>query len=340
MTSRERLVRAIELKNPDRIPLWPRVNQSAWIKYGTALEDLLRRYPIDMGFSGRRPRAAPQAEPTRAWTDDWGCRWTSQRAGYFGFVVEHPLADSRAMSSYRFPDYAEPKHDQRFERIVKAGRDPSRYRIVGGTTEYGVLWYRMQWLRGIRNAMIDVAEDGPFVRELLDAVLESRLSYLRRVLDSDADAVTFGDDWGTQDALMIRPDVWRRLFKPAYKQLFDAVHEAGKHVFFETDGCTTDILGDWVEIGDDALSVQLNVVGIENAGQRRGEVCFWSDPDRQEILPLGTPQVVEEHIAHIVRALGDSSGGLLGCLYVDDGVPMENLEAALDTFVRLGTYGD
>ena len=338
MNSRERVAQSIEFGQPDHVPLWPRINQTAWQRHGEALAGLLAKYPIDMGLPARMPPEPARVRGPRTWVDDWACTWHTQRTGYFGFVVEHPLADPAALASYRFPDYSAPGQDQRFERQARASQQsaPDTYRRVGGATEYGVLWYRMQWLRGVENAMVDIAEGSHLVIELRDRVLASRLSYLRRILALDADGVVFGDDWGTQTGLMIRPEQWRAIFKPAYKQLFDAVHEAGKHVFLETDGCTTDILADWIEIGVDALSVQLNVVGIDNAARHRGQVCFWSDPDRQEILPNGSPQDVREHIAEIVQALNTPRGGLIGCMWIDDTIPLRNIEAALDTFVECG----
>ncbi len=35
------------------------------------------------------------------------------------------------------------------------------------------------------------------------------------------------DDWGTQDGLMLSPDLWRRLFKPGYRKQFSRAHDLG-----------------------------------------------------------------------------------------------------------------
>ncbi|MFW5798825.1 MAG: uroporphyrinogen decarboxylase family protein, partial [Planctomycetota bacterium] len=174
------------------------------------------------------------------------------------------------------------------------------------------------------------------IEELRDRIVESQLGYLRRLLLTDVDGIGFGDDWGTQDALMIRPRRWRELFKPAYRRLFDEVHAAGKHVIFETDGRTTDILDDWADLGVDLLSVQLNVVGLDNVARLRGRTCLYSDPDRQQLLPSGTPQDVKEHVRQIVEAVNTPHGGLVGCLYITESVPLENVAAALDAFLEYG----
>jgi len=337
MTSRERLRRAIEFTGPDRAPLWPRFEGTAWIRHGRALLELLDKYPVDLG--GRHEVPDYRKQPL-TWTDDWGCGWRRERKGFFGTVVQHPLEDRDTLKAYRFPDYTQPEYDERFDNVVRryAERDRDRYAMTH--VEYGVLWYRMWWLRGMANAMEDTARDDGFIEELRDRILETRLGYLRRILKADVDGVGFGDDWGTQDALMISPDRWRVLFKPAYKRLFDEVHAAGKHVILETDGCTTDILEDWAEIGVDLLSVQLNVVGLDNAARLRGRTCVYSDPDRQDLLPNSSPEAVAEHVREIVETFNTPKGGLVGCLYVTEGVPLENVEAALDAFLRYGQCGE
>lgn len=331
MTSRERVTRAIEFGGPDRIPLWTRSEGTAWIRHGQALLDVLNEFPIDMG----RPATVPQrGDQPLTWTDEWGCGWRRERPGFFGTVLDHPLADRDALGAYAFPDYSRPEYDARFDAVVRrhAERDYSRY--AQAHLPYGVLWYRMWWLRGMDNAMADTALDDGFIEELRDRIVETQLGYVRRLLRADLDGIGFGDDWGTQAALMISPERWRVLFKPAYKRLFDEVHAAGKHVVFETDGCTTDLLDDWTELGVDLLSVQLNVVGLDNAARLRGRTCVYADPDRQDVLPNGSPEAVAEHVRDIVETLNTPEGGLVGCLYITESVPLANVAAALQAFLE------
>jgi uroporphyrinogen-III decarboxylase len=196
----------------------------------------------------------------------------------------------------------------------------------------------MWWLRGMSNALEDTAAEDGFAEELIERILASRLSYLQRVVGADADGVAFGDCWGSQHALMISPPRWRELFKPAYKRLFDVVHEAGRHVFMQTDGCTTDILEDWLDLGVDVLCVQLNAVGLDTVARYQGRMCFYADPDRQHILPQGSQSQVDEHIRQVVEALKAPGGGLIGSLYVTENEPLENVEAALEAFMKYGGH--
>ena len=338
MTSRERVRRAIEFANPDRVPLWPRFEGTAWIRHGRALLDLVARYPVDLGGP---PSAVPRFDDQpMSWTDDWGCTWRRAKRGWYGEAYEHPLADRDKLRTFECPDYSRREYDNRFAwaGTQAASRERTHYALVEGASEYGVFWYRMWWLRGMANALEDTAADDGFVEELLERILASRLSYLRRVLEADVDGAAFGDCWGAQNALMISPLRWRELFKPAYKRLFDAVHEAGKQVFMQSDGCTTAILGDWVDLGVDVLCVQLNAVGLDAVARYQGKMCFYADPDRQHILPQGSPRQVDEHIRQVVEALKAPDGGLIGSLYISENEPLENIEAALEAFMKYGGY--
>jgi len=83
--------------------------------------------------------------------------------------------------------------------------------------------------------LIDLAERRPEVFYLRDRIVEFLLKRIEMWLGYGVDGLFFRDDWGAQQELMIRPALWREIFKPSYKRLFDAVHAGGKHVFFHSD---------------------------------------------------------------------------------------------------------
>ena len=114
--------------------------------------------------------------------------------------------------------------------------------------------------------------------ELRDLILEVMVRRVERLCRlPDLDGIHFRDDWGTQQALMIRPALWRQFFKPAYARLFSLARNAGKHVWFHSDGAIETIIPDLIEIGVQVLNPQVPLVGRERvaasvprAGLRRG----------------------------------------------------------------------
>jgi uroporphyrinogen decarboxylase len=330
MNCKERMIRAITMTGPDQIPrrsaTWP----GAYEKYGQALGELYRRYPTDLLFVRSRDERDPSVEmmPVGAnRVDRWGCRWTRASTDTIGYQTGHPLADWDALKDYQFP---EPLWDD-FERVAHAIKEDhgERYVLVDGST----LFQRMWRLRGMENTLIDLIDDREEIHWLRDRILDSWiLTRIERWGEIGVDGLHFRDDWGTQQQLMVRPSLWRSFFKPAYKRIIDAAHEAGAFLHFHTDGMVRDIIPDLIEIGVDLLNIQGTLMGIQDLGREiGGKVCVEGDIDRQFILPNGTVEDVVAHVHQYIEAFGTCDGGFTAYVQVSPNVPLANVEAALRT---------
>jgi len=156
------------------------------------------------------------------------------------------------------------------------------------------------------------------------------MKYLDYWLDMDVDAVGFTEDWGTQISLLISPELWRAMFRPVYKKLFDKIKSAGKFVFFHTDGYILDIYPDLIELGADAINSQIWCMGVENVAEiGAGKVTFWGELDRQGFLPFGSPADVRAGAELMKKLLFVNGGGLIGQGEIGPDVPLENIKAML-----------
>jgi len=89
--------------------------------------------------------------------------------------------------------------------------------------------------------------------------------------------------------------------------MFDPILEAGKVVWFHSDGWTLEILEDLIELGVGVLNPQHHCMGNERVAQIiAGRVCLRSDLDRQYIIPFGTQEQIVEHVKEIIRLFGTS----------------------------------
>ncbi len=94
---------------------------------------------------------------------------------------------------------------------------------------------------------------------------------------------------GAQRGLLISPKLWRGFYKPLYAEYCRIAHAAGKFVFFHSDGHIMEIYPDLIEIGVNAVNSQLFCMDIEEIGRRfKGQITFWGEIDRQNVLPFGT----------------------------------------------------
>jgi len=334
MTSWERVTRAIEFAGPDRVPVRHGVLPGAVDNLGEALAKVFERFPSDFqGQSGRYGGTAnnPHFEKGEE-KDDWGCVWVNMGLGTEGQVKGHPLAEWSALDTYKPPDpyageWPEPKRREHYEKYVTMG---------GGGTR---LFERMHFLRGYDALLIDIAERRPEVEALRDLVLDHTLKRLERQLEYDVDCITYMDDWGTQERLMIRPEEWRRLFKPAYRKIAGMAHQAGKKLWFHTDGFTMEVIDDYIEIGVDVLNPQFSCMPLDRLAEKtRGRMCVASDIDRQYLLPFGKPEELRENVRRVCALFHSASGGLIGGGEIGPDVPAQNARAMFSAFAEFGGW--
>ena len=340
MNRRERVVRAVEMRQPDRCPILHEYLPAAMFKHGQALVDLLRKYPNDFGSSEHSIPKPDDISPSyRAGDnrDDWGTVWRSTANGIHGQVVEYPIHTWEDAESFEFPPLPGDEEIQRRRRdVANAKKDI----FVRGGFNPGNYFERLQWVMGFRPILTNLIRRPPQFVEFADRMLDYCLKSIERTLETKPDCVSFADDWGSQDRLLIRPDTWRSFFKPRYKRMFDLVHDHGACVQFHSDGHITDIIDDLYRIGVNILNPQFSCHDLDDFAERvRGKFCILSDVDRQVLLPHGTPQQIESHVKYLIRIFGrENNGGLLGRGELNMDVPLENVKALYDSFLKYGRY--
>ena len=327
MNSRERVIRAIEIRAPDRVPLTHATLPGAVAKYGVALRDIYRQYPSDVvnvGAATCGEFGAQIGVPSR---DTWGSLWVRHTDEHKGQVTRGPLADWDTLSSFEPPDTASDAIIAKVEARI-AGNADDRYTVADGDT----LWQRMFYLHGYQATLEDLLLHPDRCAALRDMILSVMVRRVQRLCQLPGlDGIHFRDDWGTQQALMVSPRLWRAFFKPAYARLFALARDAGRHVWFHSDGAIEAIIPDLIEIGVQVLNPQVNVIGREKlASLCRGRVCVEADIDRQGVLPYGTPQEVRAAVRADIAAFDGLHGGYIGRGEVAGDVPLENTVAMLD----------
>ena len=336
MNSRERVIRAIEFTGPDRVPFQHAVFPGALHRHGAKLVEFLNQYPDDFGHTRFLvPEGRSNTERyLEEYTDEWGSHWVRLRGYTAGEVKQPALPTWDTFHTYTFPPLPDPRHFEYLEARLEANHE---YYVTGGG---GNLFERMQFIRGSENLYYDLGENRAELHELADRLVEYYLEIIKRYLPTGIDGIGFADDWGAQHALLISPKQWREFFKPRYQKLFEPVKDAGKHIFFHTDGWTIDILEDLHEIGVDVLNPQQTLIGEEKVCRRiGGKACLRSDLDRQYIIPHGTPEAVDAHVKKIVETFGRFNGGLILHGEIGPDVPFENITAMYEAFRKYGKQG-
>ncbi len=339
MNSRERARRAIRFQDPDRVPISHAVLPAAQLKYGRALDEILSEYREDFGWDYMKDLPVEKFPPLYKQglnRDDFGTLWRVEWMGVCGIPIDWPIKGLDRYAEYTWPDDfpAGPPEGRQYSGHM-CGFD-ERWYARGAWITY---FEQLQQLRGMENLMVDLAAEPAMLEKLLDDLLAFNLRWIEKWICLEYDGIHFGDDWGGQQGLLIRPETWRRIFKPRYAAMFAPVREEGRNVWFHTDGCANEILGDLIEIGVDVINVQAAVVGHDwIARNLRGRVAFRTDIDRQRVLPFGSPSKVKEEVQRTFEACGTAHGGLIGCGEIGPDVPLGNIRAMYEAFREFGCY--
>jgi hypothetical protein len=310
---------------------------AAQLKHGPALAEILTEYREDFGWDYQPDlpvnRYPPQYKKGLN-RDEFGTLWRVEWEGVCGIPVDWPIKDLGRAAEYRWPEeFSAGPPEGRLYSGHMCGFD-ERWYARGGWITY---FEQLQQLRGMEGFMMDVAAESAAFFRLLDDLLEFNLRWIDRWTRLEYDGLHFGDDWGGQRALLIRPEAWRRVFKPRYASMFERTHGAGMDVWFHSDGAVDEIIGDLIEIGADVLNVQTAVVGHDwIARNASGRVAFRTDIDRQRVLPFGSPSEVREEVQRTFEACGTAQGGIIACGEIGPDVPLENIQAMYEAFRECG----
>ena len=88
------------------------------------------------------------------------------------------------------------------------------------------------------------------MHELIETITQYRLDYVRRLIDGlQPDVIFSHDDWGTKNALFMKPDMWREFFKEPYRRFYGYIRSRGVIAIHHADSYLVPIVDDMAEIG-------------------------------------------------------------------------------------------
>jgi len=168
-----------------------------------------------------------------------------------------------------------------------------------------------RYIRGTEDFLMDLMLDPVKAEILMDKVNDFAIAYLDRCMAAGAgmiDGVYCGDDFGTQNGLIMSPAIFRKYIKPRYKKLVEKVHGYGLKYFHHSCGSIREIIPDLIEIGFDVLNpIQPRAAGMEPeslAKEFGRDIVFYGGIDEQHTLPYGTPGEVASEVKLCMETLG------------------------------------
>jgi len=237
--------------------------------------------------------------------DEWGLEY--REVGLYGEAVVRPLADCETiedLNNYNLPD---PDDEGRWEFSKKV--------IPAYINDYGIIGdleasiFEIAWnLTGMEKFIMDLATQEEYVYVLLDRIMDFSIKCGLKMIDLGVDLIWAGDDVGTQKGMMISPEMWREVFKPRLKIMFDTFKNRNPKIkiAYHSCGSINPIIPDLIEIGLDILNpLQPLAEGMELGGiynKYKDDLIFFGAIDVQGVLPNGSEIDVENEVKRCIKA--------------------------------------
>lgn len=311
MNSRERLLTALQHKEPDRVP-----NDLG----GTDVTSICRGAYMDlMDFLGRDTGVIEVVNiveqlpllddafldevivaDTRQIKEQGGSKWKleiEEDDNYYRFISEwlielkmpkenghyfdlvgHPLKEPtrEALEEFPWPDPSDPARWDGLDEIARALYESTDYAFVIGCVFGGGVFEFPQYLRGMEHFLMDLLAHPEFADDLMERITEVMIEGYSQLLDKVGpyvQVVTICDDLATQQGPMISPDLYRERIKPRHKRIVDALKKkSSAYILYHGCGAAWDFLPDLIDIGVDIFNpIQVRAEGMGDTGKLKKE---------------------------------------------------------------------
>ncbi|MDD5687586.1 MAG: uroporphyrinogen decarboxylase family protein [Elusimicrobia bacterium] len=333
MINRDLIKTALSHRETDMVPFnfmfTPPIRIALEKHYGVPVEEKLN-LPIRMnGLKSIKPLYAFPEDYGETIKDEYGVVWTTSKIDRGTPII--PCCPEPNLSSYEFPN---PASEYRFENMGDwCLKNKNNYTVV----PIGDLWERATFMRGMENILMDIVLNQEFVEELLRGITDYILQTMKILFNRfQFDGIFISDDYGTQKALVMSPDYWRRFIKPLLKEIYTFAKSNGRIVFHHSCGNIYPIIGDMIDIGLDILHpIQPEAMDIFKLKKEFGKcLTFCGGLKTQQLLPYGTPEDIRNEVKILKREMGRGGGYILepGITLQSD-VPLENLITLIDATI-------
>jgi uroporphyrinogen decarboxylase len=374
MNSRERLRKAINHQEPDRVPLdlggiVSGITRIAYRNLKNELnfpvpsneyvidriqqlvkpdEQILDWFQIDTRYAYQEvpPEIWSKDSPDSIWVDEWGIK--RRFTGLYFDMIGHPLSRVESLLDLEKLSWPDPHQDQASYNLLQSQVEKLHQsekavivNIIGSCFEFG--WY----LRGFEKIMMDLVLNPNLACAILDIMLEFQIGQFEELLSRTGnliDVILCGDDLATQNSPFVSLDLYRRYIKPRQKKLYDFIKtKTNAPIFYHSCGAVSSFIPELIEIGVQILNpVQVKAQGMDLHKLKKEfgkQIVFWGGIDTQYVLPFGKPSEVRDEVRRRIDELAPGGGYILAAVHnIQADVPPQNIIAMFEEAIHYGRY--
>jgi uroporphyrinogen decarboxylase len=371
MLPKERMLRALEHHEPDRVPIgeiaadWeitervlghPTYYRSKWREYVAEWEgkrdeiansyrhdivDLVRKLEWDFATVPPVPARGktyrkPQMLGEYTWRDASGKVWRySPQSGGHAMLMEAPAMN---IEDIVVPDRFEIDESQ-LEAVSYTVKELGGTHLVVGRIP--ALSFPWQQTVGMEEFLTRMVTQPDFVRKAISAYRVQMVAWIEAMCDVGVDAILETADYCDNRGPMMGPRLFRQFILPTLHELCKVTHARGKYFIKHCDGNTWLILDDFVAAGVDAWQAIQPSIGMDLRLLKEkysGKLCLFGGVDNYA-LTAGSPADVVEEVKYAIRYAAWGGGLVLtSANTLQPGVKYENYRAMLSAAREFGSY--
>jgi len=339
MTSKERVLCALNLQEPDRVPTGEIViDRKIIADFGKGYEDVV---DLALGegidFVGAVAYfGATETFDDGGYIDEWGCTY-GPTSDFVAHPTKGPISCADDLKNYVLPDPNAPDRLGGLEKFVEKADGKIS---INFHARVAFMW--AVFLMGMDKLLMAMAMEPEFVHELFGKVADANIAVIRRAIRAGADTITLGDDYCANKGPMMSPAMFREFILPHLTRAVTAIHEEGAKVIKHCDGNTWPILDMMIESGVDGINPLEPVAGMDVAEVKEkygDKICIMGNIDCAELLCHGSEDEVVDSVKECISK-GAKGGGLIisSSNSIHSGVNPANYAAMIKAVHEYGKY--
>jgi len=190
-------------------------------------------------------------------------------------------------------------------------------------------------LIGMEELLIGLAKRKATVLKIFDKLAEFYYEYNLRIFNAGKDKIHiayFGDDYGSQNDLLISPKIYEEVIYPRFKLFYDLAKRFGYYVMHHSCGSVGKLIPYLIQAGVDILDVvqpYIPFMDLKELKDKYGDkLTFHGAICVQKLLPYKSVIEVKSEVERIASILGKGGGYIMSPTNkIGPDVPLENILA-------------
>ncbi|MHB1347608.1 MAG: uroporphyrinogen decarboxylase family protein [Candidatus Humimicrobiaceae bacterium] len=231
---------------------------------------------------------------------------------------------------------------KRIEPFLKEYQEEAGKKNLAVMVSIGDLLQQIyEFIFGIEDFSYLLYDDLSLIEELIEEGVNYWTGFSKYLVAQNTDLICFADDVAYKSGLFIQHKMFKKIYLSRYKRILEPVVNAGKPIWFHSDGKIYEILDDLINMGVTCINpMEPYSMDYKYLKQRYGKkLTLMGNIDVGFPLSEGTPEDVRKDIEEHMKVLKPGYRYIAATSHsMGNYIPDENIVAFFDAIHEFGVY--